>query len=188
MFMFYRFLPVWRISTNQSDRLSTPPPDSVNPNIESGVWRMSRLTEDGTAESVSRDETLRREQGQGNTSIVFPYSADHEQDWQPYRLIYNYVILVCDNYTYIHTTTTATLSTCYTAWGPRKNPSLPDSRLRFFSSRCNFSTLHVREHLVNQWLILPRESLVPVLTVRKTPRSASSDWPSGFSSGNYILK
>ena len=25
---------------------------------------------------------LRREQGQGN--IIFPCSADHEQDWQPY--------------------------------------------------------------------------------------------------------
>ena len=44
---------------------------------------MSRLTRDGTAESVSGDQILRREQaGQGN--INFPCSADHEQDWQPY--------------------------------------------------------------------------------------------------------
>ena len=43
---------------------------------------MSRLTRDGTAESVSRDQTFKRERGQGN--IEFPYSADHEQDWQPY--------------------------------------------------------------------------------------------------------
>ena len=43
---------------------------------------MSRLTRDGTAESVSRDQILRRERGQGN--ICFPCSADHEQDWQPY--------------------------------------------------------------------------------------------------------
>ena len=43
---------------------------------------MSRLTRDGTAETVSRDQIPRRERGQGN--INFPRSADHEQDWQPY--------------------------------------------------------------------------------------------------------
>ena len=47
---------------------------------------MSRLTWDGTAEPVSRDQILRREREQGN--IHFPYSADHEQDWQPYPVIY----------------------------------------------------------------------------------------------------
>ena len=46
---------------------------------------MSRLTRDGTAEFVSRDQVLRRERGQG--SIHFPCSAaDHEQDWQPYQV------------------------------------------------------------------------------------------------------
>ena len=43
---------------------------------------MSRLTRDGTAELVSRDQILRRERGQGN--LYFSCSADHEQDWQPY--------------------------------------------------------------------------------------------------------
>ena len=43
---------------------------------------MSRLTRDGTAEAVSRDQILMHERGQGN--IHFPCSADHEQDWQPY--------------------------------------------------------------------------------------------------------
>ena len=43
---------------------------------------MSRLTRDGTAEPVSRDQNLRRKPGQGN--IHFPCSVDHEQDWQPY--------------------------------------------------------------------------------------------------------
>ena len=43
---------------------------------------MSRLTWDGTAEPVSRDQILRREHGQGFISV--PYSADHDQDWQPY--------------------------------------------------------------------------------------------------------
>ena len=43
---------------------------------------MNRLTRDGTAAPVSRDQILRRERGQG--SINFPCSTDHEQDWQPY--------------------------------------------------------------------------------------------------------
>ena len=42
---------------------------------------MSRLTRDGTAEPVSRDQILRHAQGQG--IIHFPCSANHEQDWQP---------------------------------------------------------------------------------------------------------
>ena len=42
---------------------------------------LSRLTRDGTAATVSRDQILRREGGHGN--IPFPCSADHEQDWQP---------------------------------------------------------------------------------------------------------
>ena len=60
---------------------------------------MSRLTRDGTAEPVSRDQILRHAQGQGN--IHLPCSADHEQDWQPYPVIpYS---AICDDYTYIHT-------------------------------------------------------------------------------------
>ena len=43
---------------------------------------MGKLTRDGTAESVSRDQIFRRERGQGN--IIFPCSADLKQDWQPY--------------------------------------------------------------------------------------------------------
>ena len=43
---------------------------------------MSRLTRDGTTEPVSRDQILRRKQGQEN--INYPCSADYGQDWQPY--------------------------------------------------------------------------------------------------------
>ena len=43
---------------------------------------MSRLTRDGTAEPVSRDEILRGRRGQATN--IFPCSADHEQDWQFY--------------------------------------------------------------------------------------------------------
>ena len=46
--------------------------------------RMSRLTRDGTAEPVSRDQILRHERKQGNFN--FSCSADHGQGWQPYRV------------------------------------------------------------------------------------------------------
>ena len=60
---------------------------------------MSRLTRDGTAEHVWRDQILRRDRGQGN--INFPCSADHEQDWQPYP-VDPYSCYMCDH-TYIPT-------------------------------------------------------------------------------------
>ena len=50
--------------------------------IQPEFGEMSSLTRDGTAEPVSRDQILRHARGQGN--IIFPCSADHEQDWQPY--------------------------------------------------------------------------------------------------------
>ena len=59
---------------------------------------MSRLAWDGTAETVSRDQILRRERGRGN--IHFPCSADHKQAWQPYP-VDPYSCYMCD-YTYIH--------------------------------------------------------------------------------------
>ena len=58
---------------------------------------MSRLTQDATADSVSRDQVISREWGQGN--VNFPCSADHEQDWQPY-LVDSYSA-ICDAHTYI---------------------------------------------------------------------------------------
>ena len=63
---------------------------------------MSRLTRDGTAEPVSRNQILRHARGQGN--INFPCSADHEQDWQPYPV--DPYSAICDDHTYIHTTPT----------------------------------------------------------------------------------
>ena len=62
---------------------------------------MSKLTPDGRAEPVSRDQILRHARGQWN--IHFPCSADHEQDWQPYPV--DPYSAICDDhtYTYIHT-------------------------------------------------------------------------------------
>ena len=65
----------------------------------SDSMEMSRLTRDGTAEPVSRDQILRHARGQGN--IHFPCSADHEQDWQPYPV--DPYSAICDDHTYIHT-------------------------------------------------------------------------------------
>ena len=63
---------------------------------------MSRLTRDGTAESVSRDQILRRVRRQGNTN--FTCSADHDQDWQPYP-VDPYSAIVMAIHAYIHTYT-----------------------------------------------------------------------------------
>ena len=60
-------------------------------------YEMSRLKRDGTAESVSRDQTLRRERGQGNNN--FSCSIDHEQDWQPYPV--DPSLHICDDHTCI---------------------------------------------------------------------------------------
>ena len=60
---------------------------------------MNRLTRDGTAEPVSRDQIIRHARGQGN--VHFPCSADHEQDWQPYPV--DPYSAICDDHTYIVT-------------------------------------------------------------------------------------
>ena len=67
--------------------------------IQPMSMEMSRLTRDGTAEPVSRDQILRHARGQGNNH--FPCSADHEQDWQPYPV--DPYSAICDDHTYIHT-------------------------------------------------------------------------------------
>ena len=62
---------------DSSDDESEPEPDQGG---QSGAHEMSRLTRDGTAKTVSRDQILRRERGQEN--INFPCSADPGQDGQ----------------------------------------------------------------------------------------------------------
>ena len=53
---------------------------------------MSRLTRDGMAEPVSRDQILRCETG---CSADLYGLCDHDQDWQPYPVDLNYVVVVC---------------------------------------------------------------------------------------------
>ena len=69
---------------------------------------MSRLTRDGTAEPVSRDQILRHARG---------CSADHEQDWQPYPV--DPYSAICDDHTYIHIHTPDSEQASITEWhGP----------------------------------------------------------------------
>ena len=65
----------------------------------SASMEMSRLTRDGKAEPVSRDQILRHVRGQGN--IHFLCSADHKQDWQPYPVA-PYSCYICHDLTDIH--------------------------------------------------------------------------------------
>ena len=72
---------------------SFPPVTLTVTLAENRLFHLSMyLTRDGTAKRVSRDQILRRERGQGN--IIFPCSADHEQDWQPYPVFHSLAIRV----------------------------------------------------------------------------------------------
>ena len=58
--------------------------------------RMSRLTSDGTAEPLSRDQILRRERGQGNI-VFFPFQLTTSRITKPYPVDpYTYYIS-CDD-------------------------------------------------------------------------------------------
>ena len=106
------------------DAIGTQLRDPINSGLTDGVWRfhkwtpprnsggipyvstrfslsmeMRRLTRDGTAEPVSRDQILRHTRGQGN--IIFPVQLTTSKignlnPVDPYSAI-------CDDHTYIHT-------------------------------------------------------------------------------------
>ena len=61
---------------------------------------MSRLTRDGTAEPISRDQILRHARGQGN--IIFPVQLTTSRIGNLTRLIYT-LLYVMTIHTYIHT-------------------------------------------------------------------------------------
>ena len=60
---------------------------------------MSRLTRDGTAEPVSRDQILRHARGQG--SIIFPVQLATSRIGNLTRLILT--LAICDDHIYIQT-------------------------------------------------------------------------------------
>ena len=65
------------------------------------------MTQDGTADSVSRDQILRRERVRGNMNFLC--SADHEQDWQPYPV--DPYSAICDYHAYTHNIHTSYIHT-----------------------------------------------------------------------------
>ena len=70
----------WRMAViNELDAASELGRNPVRKHQIQPEYGDKQVTLDGTAEPVSRDQTLRRERGQGN--INFPFSADHEQKW-----------------------------------------------------------------------------------------------------------
>ena len=89
---------------------------------------MSKLTRDGTAKPVLRDQILRRERGQ--RIIHFPCSAaDHEQGWQPcpiLRAIHTNIVLhthtgvVTYIYIHIHAYYTTTVNRARMYMSPNK--------------------------------------------------------------------
>ena len=94
---------------------------------------MSRLTQNGTAEPVSRDQILRHERGQGH--FHFSCSADHVQDWQPYTVINTLAIYVT-----IHTS--LALAQARAVLAPRPN---------LINGYCNHSLLDFGvQHLQNE--------------------------------------
>ena len=71
---------------------------------------ISRLTRDGTAELVLRDQILRRERGQEN--IRFPCSVDRQQDnKQPYPL--DLTLAKYDDHTYMAIDTSPNITNFY---------------------------------------------------------------------------
>ena len=61
---------------------------------------MSRLTRDGKAEPIWRDQ-INSQARTGTGEYYFPCLADHEQDWQPYP-VDPYSAIICDDHTYRH--------------------------------------------------------------------------------------
>ena len=62
---------------------------------------MSRLTRDGTAEPVSRDQILRHAREQGN--IIFPVQLTTSRIGNLTRLIHTLLYVMTTIHTYIHT-------------------------------------------------------------------------------------
>ena len=105
---------------------------------------MSRLTQDGTAEPVSRDQILRHERGHGN--IHFPCSADHVQDWQPYS-VDPYSCYYCVT---IHTVTAGKCNWRHFGWSVRL-VGFPQCYLT-----CRFLTNKIF-YLIQVWVVFQNE-------------------------------
>ena len=72
------------------------------------VCRMSRLTRDGTAEPVSRDQILRHVRGQGNIHFPSVHQLTTSRIGNLTRLIHTLLIYMMTKHTLRHTTSTIT--------------------------------------------------------------------------------
>ena len=88
----------WRLAVinEEMDAAAELGRNPVNTRFHLSSLEMSRLTRDGTAELVSRDQILRHEQ-RGQENIHFSCSADLVQDWQPYYPVDPYSCYMCDH-------------------------------------------------------------------------------------------
>ena len=95
---------------------------------------MSRLTRDGTAEPVSRDQILRHARGQGN--IIFPVQLTTSRIGNLTRLIHT-LLYVMTIHTYIHISKPSDV-------GTRVRISVSSHELGFFLTLCPTSGERLR--------------------------------------------
>ena len=112
---------------------------------------MSRLTRDGTAEPVLRDQIFRHVRGQGN--IIFPCSADHEQDWQPYPV--DPCSAICDDHAY-HTSHHFGFASTVSTVSALKQVRVTVKALSFFSES---STVDLLSHRAEAEKFVPKYSI-----------------------------
>ena len=112
---------------------------------------MSKLTRDGTAEPVSRDQVLRREWGQ--RIIHFPCSAaDHEQDWEPcpvVRAIHTNIVL----HTHTAVVTYIYISIIYNNSEPCTNVYVPEQKIYWYLVYKSIQTAVLYQYI---YMYLPR--------------------------------
>ena len=99
---------------------------------------MSRLTRDGTAEPISRDQILRHARGQGN--IIFPVQLTTSRIGNLTRLIHTlpYVMTI---HTYIHTEVFVTSYIGQCVWHIMTRMTGPDCAVM-----CNLINIHTYNH------------------------------------------
>ena len=99
----------------------------------------SGLRQDGTAESVPRNQFRRRERGQGKHNV--PLLSDHEQEWQPY-LVHPY-FPECADHAYIQSPRYGSSSRFLQKYRDKKR------RLHFPAERDMVCSTRVRRAVLN---------------------------------------
>ena len=156
---------------------------------------MSRLTRDGTAEPVSRDQIIRHARGQGN--VHFPCSADHEQDWHPYPV--DPYSAICDDHTYMHIHSSIVYTPSHAKTSSHSHPQkqslglrhnkalacIPPARswllLRVVTSRAREGCQPVRQTVLFLILLLQEDEPVGHVSCGKQKGQTASQYSSVYS-------